>query len=453
MTTAAMTMARPTRPALLRYGSVLTSSTLALLLSLVLDPLIEASSLSFFLAAVAFSAWYGGLWPGLLATLVGVLASSYFLLSPSYSLAIATVGGAVQLLVFALVAVLISTLNANLLTARHLAEAAEARYRGLFERAADAILLTDEQGHCLDANAAAEQLFGYTPAELRQKRMRDLAAHPTADGKLPSGEWQRELEMLRKDGSVVPVEARARTTELPTSNVQIAVLRDISERRALERLQREFIEMVTHDLRSPLTSIVGYAQFMRRRGAYNGRAIEVIISQSSHLNRLIGDLLDVSRLEAGRLGLRVSDVDLATLVRASAEQAQGLSDLHTVRVETASQPVVGQWDEGRLTQVLQNLLSNAIKYSPSGEILLRLEDQGLEARVSVTDYGPGIAADALPHLFERFFRANAAAASEVRGLGLGLYISKSIVEAHGGHIWAQSEPGRGSTFSFTLPYR
>jgi NtrC-family two-component system sensor histidine kinase KinB len=257
------------------------------------------------------------------------------------------------------------------------------------------------------------------------------------------------------DGRRVDVSAGLAPHPGPLGELAVisAILRDIGERKALERQQREFLSMVTHELRNPLASIRGYAQIMRRRGEYMERGLDVILTQSRRLERLIGDLLDVSRAEAGQLQLRREESDLVELVRAAADQAQALTRAHEVRFEGPDGPLLGQWDRDRLDQVLQNLLANATKYAPDGgTIVVRVEDRGCEARVSVADQGPGIAPDALPSLFGRFFRTEEARASGAEGLGLGLYISRTLVEAHGGRIWAESMLGQGSTFTFALPY-
>src|SRR5262249_33667505 len=150
--------------------------------------------------------------------------------------------------------------------------------------------------------------------------------------------------------------------------------------------------------------------------------------------RRIGDLLDAASLEAQRLRLDLQPVDLVALAQAAAEQARGRTSAHTIRVDVPDRPIVGTWDRDRVGQVLANLLSNAIKYSPDGgEILVRVEDLGQEAMVSVTDRGLGIAADQLAKLFDRFYRVRDTAAG-VEGLGLGLYITRELIERHGGRI-------------------
>jgi two-component system, OmpR family, phosphate regulon sensor histidine kinase PhoR len=319
--------------------------------------------------------------------------------------------------------------------------------------------VADAEGRYLDANRATTELLGYAREELLHLRVADVVATGPEWTEaeyarfLREGSWHGELELRRKDGALVAAEAWATTIRLPDGVVYVSAVRDISERRALERTQREFIAMVTHELRTPVTSIKGFAQLMQRRGPKT-EMIDVIAHQADRLQRLVEDLLDVSRLDARQLELRPSSVDLAALARAAADQAGALSEEHAVVVEVSEGPLEGWWDPDRLGQVLHNLLTNAIKYSPSGgEVRVRVEDLGQQARVSVADQGIGIAADALPRLFNRFYRTEAAAASGTTGLGVGLYIAKSLVEAHGGQIWADSGgEGHGTTFTFTLPY-
>ncbi len=342
----------------------------------------------------------------------------------------------------------------------HTAQASEARYRSLFEGSEDAIVLLGPDGHYLDISPATEKLLGYSREEMLQKRAGDLLhqrelwlenAQPIFERE---GTWRGEVELRHKDGHLVPIESRMSRIELPDGVVTFAAWRDITERRAVERLQQEFIVMVTHDLKTPLTSIKGLAQLMLRRQEYSQPSLETIVSQSNHLVRLINDLLDVARLEAGRLDLQFEAVDLGQLARNAVRQAQAMTSRHMILFEIAEQPIVHEWDGDRIRQVLLNLLTNAIKYSPGGgEIVVRVDDNPAERHVciSVRDNGMGIAPEELPRLFSRFYRAEQSlTASE--GLGLGLYIARSLVTAHGGRISVESLPGQGSTFSVTLPY-
>ena len=349
-------------------------------------------------------------------------------------------------------------LRARAETAKEQAEAAEARFRGLLEGVADAILVADAEGRYLDANRAAEELLGYTREELRGLGVADLVAAEAAWTAaeyarfVSDHRWRSELDLRRKDGTLVPVEAQATAVALPGETVYLAAIRDVSERRALERLQQDFVAMVGHDLRSPLTSLRGNAQLLKRRRAYDERAVDAILAQADWINRLVGDLADVVRLEAGGLELRLEAVDLAALAGEFVARARAEAPGRAVRLEAPADPIVGRFDRDRLGQVLQNLLGNALKYSPDGgEVVVRAEIVGDEARLSVADQGVGVPPEEVPRLFDRFYRA--ATAGSAPGLGLGLYIARMLVEAHGGRIWAESAPGRGSVFSVALALR
>jgi signal transduction histidine kinase len=188
---------------------------------------------------------------------------------------------------------------------------------------------------------------------------------------------------------------------------------------------------------------------MRRRGSYSEQAVDTIVAQADQLARLIDDLLLTSQIESDRLDLRLAETDLVAEVRAAAEHLR--AERASIRVEAPSGELTVLADPQRLGQVFANLLTNAIKYSPPGsEILVRVMPGPREVSVSVVDQGAGIPREALPHLFDRFYRATGSARS-ASGLGLGLYITRQIVESHSGKISVESEPGRGSTFTVTLP--
>lgn len=336
------------------------------------------------------------------------------------------------------------------------AQAAEARFRSLFEYVPDTILLADAEGRYLDVNPAATLLLGYDRDELLRLSVPDVVAEEREwteaeyERFKETGLWQGELHLRRKDGALIPVEVRATAVGLLTGNVFISVARDISERREREQQQQDFLAMVAHDLRTPLTALKGYASLMQRRRAYNERSMAVMVAQAERLDRLVSDVLEVSRLDAHRLELRRSEVELTDMVRQCVAEAEDVAEHHPVRVELPDRPIIGWWDSDRICQVIQNLVSNAIKYSPNGEeVVVRAEESGDRVRVSVSDRGIGIPAEALPHLFDRFYRAENVQTGS-KGLGLGLYIAKSLVEAHGGTMTVESMLGEGSTFVFTL---
>ncbi len=209
--------------------------------------------------------------------------------------------------------------------------------------------------------------------------------------------------------------------------------------------------MASHELRHPVTAIKGYAQLMRRRGAYSERGVETIFAQAERLERLIDDLMMAAQIEARRLDLHMVETDLVVEARTAVQQM--LSTERPIQFESVDDSVPVLVDRQRLGQVLTNLLSNAAKYSPAGsEIWVRVTRDSGEGSVEVVDRGVGLPPDALPHLFTRFYRV-AATSGGAKGLGLGLYISRQLVEAHGGRISVESELGVGSTFTVRLPVR
>jgi PAS domain S-box-containing protein len=342
--------------------------------------------------------------------------------------------------------------------ARRWAQATEIRYRELFEGVADAIIVTDANRLFQDANTAAIALLGYERDELLRFRVEDIVASDTDTTRTEfsrfsnDGIWQGELKLRRKDGSVVPVEARAAIVDLPDGQVFLSTIRDITERNHLERLQRDFMAMVTHDLRTPLTSIKGWSQMLRRRheDARTQRTITYMLTQVDRMERLINDLADLVREGEGELRLRRGPVDLVELAHHQAALTQEQAGRHQVRVETGIPNVMGTWDRQRIEQIFQNLLTNALKYSPDGgDVIVRVDVVDDEARLMVIDQGVGISPDSVPLLFKRFYRADATGAG---GLGLGLHISEMLVRAHGGRIWASSNLGEGSTFTVALPF-
>lgn len=319
------------------------------------------------------------------------------------------------------------------------------------------------QGAITDANDPFLNLVGYSHDDLRAGRLRWPDLSPP---ELREADQQRlaelhatgqltpyEQEFVRQDSSRAPVLVGSARFEGST-NEAVSFVLDVARRRALERAQQEFIAMVGHELRNPLASLKAFAQLMHRRGSYDERAVEAIINQSNQLDRLIGDLVDASHLQTGRLDLVRQQVNLIVITAAAADQAQAETAKHRVLVEAPSGPLIGEWDPDRLGQVLRNLLSNAIKYSPDGgDILVRVEPTIGAALVSIRDHGIGIDPTALPRLFDRFYRATPKETS-VRGLGLGLFITRELIEAHGGRIWAESEgEGHGSVFFIDLPLR
>jgi PAS domain S-box-containing protein len=221
----------------------------------------------------------------------------------------------------------------------------------------------------------------------------------------------------------------------------------------------QFLSIASHELKTPLTSLLMAAQLIQRRTAREGtlgprdqRALTVVVNQASRLNRMVLSLLDLSRIESGQLSIEPGEVDLSALVRSLQEEVAPSLEQHTLEVEAPTAPVLVRGDALRLEQVLQNLVQNAVRYSPAGgPITVRLAVQDGEARVSVTDRGIGIPAHALPNLGGRFYRAPNVDQHQISGLGIGLYVVREIVALHGGRVDVTSTEGEGSTFTICLP--
>ncbi|WP_255203805.1 PAS domain-containing protein [Myxococcus sp. AM011] len=222
------------------------------------------------------------------------------------------------------------------------------------------------------------------------------------------------------------------------------------------RVRDDFLSIAAHELKTPLTPLKLHLQMMKQQSAAGHTPkphhVDKALAQVTRLSVLIHDLLDATRIEAGRLELRREPVELQALANEVLAETRPLGHQHTLEYEAPPEPLMVKGDRGRLAQVLTNLLENAFKYSPNGGVVrLTLERDGAQARISVKDAGIGIPEDQREHLFQRFFRARNAPISGFGGLGLGLYICRDIIERHGGHISVDTEVGQGSTFRVTLP--
>ena len=249
----------------------------------------------------------------------------------------------------------------------------------------------------------------------------------------------------------------AAVTAAETSGAVI-VLHDITELRKLERVRRDFVANVSHELKTPLTAIQGFAETLLA-GAIDDpknrvRFLEIILDHSRRLARLTDDLLRLSKMDADRLDLEIQRLGVAHFVESCVETAQRPAAEKDLRISVNLQerlPDIAA-DRRRLAEVLQNLLDNAIQYtSPGGQIMLSASADPGEVKFTVSDTGIGIPQADQPRIFERFYRVDAARSREVGGTGLGLAIAKHLVEAHSGRIWVESEVGQGSQFYFTVP--
>jgi PAS domain S-box-containing protein len=348
----------------------------------------------------------------------------------------------------------------------------EERYRDLFENASDLIQSCGRDYHLIYVNKAWRDALGYKAEEITGLLVWDIIHHDYLDKckdtfrKVMSGESVHNVEtiFIAKDGKLIQVEGNVNSVFKDGKVVATrAIFRDITVRketeeklRNIDQMKSEFLSNVSHELRTPLQSISGFTKLIM-----NGQVpdpttqqefFQIIDRETMHLGNLINGLLDMSRLEAGRFQLfkkmfpiRETFTDSIKMFHSLASQ-KNITLSENIPLEIPEMEV----DSERMREVVINLIGNAIKFSdPGGSVNIKVEKQPGDLLFQVSDHGTGISDETMKHLFERFYRAEG---ETVRGgTGLGLYISKQIVDAHGGHIWAESKLGEGSTFSFTLP--
>jgi signal transduction histidine kinase len=236
----------------------------------------------------------------------------------------------------------------------------------------------------------------------------------------------------------------------------IATVRDITRFREAEELKSTFISVISHELKTPVALIKGYVGTLRREDANWDREIvkdslAVIEEEADRLTGLIENLLDASRLQAGGLSISPSDVSLKAVAERIAKRFQTQSSIHTINVDFPDNFPIVTGDETRLEQVLSNLISNGIKYSPQGgEIRITGQVRPTQVIICVSDDGPGVAPEDIPHIFDRFYRSSNAKRT-TKGAGLGLYLARAVIEAHGGRIWVDPRPGNGARICFSIP--
>ncbi len=354
------------------------------------------------------------------------------------------------------------------ITERKLLEVERGKYAALVSSSDDAIVSKTLDGTITSWNHTAERMFGYTaeeaigqhitliiPPELHQEE-EDII------GKLRQGIRIRHYETVRvrKDGTKVDVSLSISPIIDRAGNIIGAakIARDITERIELERRKDEFISMASHELKTPITTLKGFTDMLLRKLERQGMQEEVPMltrmdAQINRLTRLIDELLDVSKVQAGRLDYEEEPVDLAALLRETVEILQPTSPTHPLIVkETTHAMIMG--DKDRLGQVLTNLIGNAIKYSPqANQVDLSITTSNKTVTLRVRDYGVGIPKAHQKHIFDRFYRGRVSHNKAFPGLGMGLYIAHEIVKWHGGEITVESEEGKGSTFVVSLPLK
>ncbi len=329
---------------------------------------------------------------------------------------------------------------------------------------ADGLIVTDLENKLVLANPAAEEMLQFKLEEaigqeievnIRHDRLRQIV-YDTLDKQQAGYEMDIELTDLHEGAQRI---VRAHTAMVNDSAGQpmgiVTTLRDVTHEREVQRLKDELISTVSHELRTPMTSVLGFSELLLTRQLSEEKQqlyIQTIHKEAQRLSALINDFLDIQRMEKGQQEYHFKEVDLGQLVHEMVVAYSSQSEVHTLTLDLPPELPLIQADPNRLKQVISNLLSNAIKFSPEGgRVAVSIQVWDDTVQVAVSDEGIGIPTEALPHIFEKFFRVDSSDRREIKGTGLGLAICKEIVEAHGGSIWAESQVGTGTTVTFSLP--
>jgi len=354
---------------------------------------------------------------------------------------------------------------------RHRIEAAEEKFRLAVEVCPSGLVMVDEAGKIVMVNTEVERLFGYGRGELMgqsvdmlvPERLRGHHARARDDfmDKHESRRMgsDRDLFGLHKDGTEFPVEVALNPLHLHNELFVLSVIIDITERKRIERLKDEFVSIVSHELRTPLTSIAGSLGLLASGAAGKlpdpaTRLLTIARTNSQRLVRLINDILDIEKMEAGQIVFHFGRIEVRSLVEQIMESNRGFADDYGVGLRLDADSIAGvvHADADRLSQVITNLLSNAIKFSPKdAEVMAAVEQHGDNVRISVRDHGPGIPVQFRNRIFEKFAQADVGDSRHKGGSGLGLSIVKQIVSRLGGTVGFKDAPGGGTIFYVDLP--
>ena len=346
------------------------------------------------------------------------------------------------------------------------------RLQAILDTAVDGIITIDTRGSVLSFNKRAQVIFGYFPHEVIGQNIKTLMPDPYQSEHdtylanfMGTGEKKiigigREVEGLRRDGHIFPMELAVSEVKVGDDITFTGIVRDISERKEIERMKDQLVSTVSHELRTPLTIILGYLPFLTDQEkipapemvADFAKKMEV---SGKHLLEMLNDLLDISKLESGKFNLKTETIDPSQIVREVAAQLAPRAGEKHIELDVMAENCTIEADPVRLRQIVINLLGNAIKFTETGRIILILavDPKKNEAVFSITDTGLGLTMEDQERIFDRFKQADSSSTRSAEGTGLGLAISKSLVELHGGRIGVFSIDNVCSTFIFSIPIK
>jgi PAS domain S-box-containing protein len=453
------------RPILLRIMIPLACSALATWVAV--TPMATMGYRSPFLiyfAAVLISAAYGGCWSALIATVISAIGAVTFILPQHgegsefyFAVMLFLVEGLALAFLFRLIEEFQARISKN-----------EARFKGMIEQSAEGFLLMNGDGLITYAAPVAGELLGYTTEELLGLNLQTLV-NPEEQHSFDfrflklRNDYGQTINFLQRfhsrDGEWKWIEGSARNL-LKDDRVGALVIhyRNVSERMARDKQQEDFVHMASHELKSPITALKGYAQLMRLNHRKEARekdyyVLDRIDMQLNKLLGLIDDMLDVTRIKSGALNYHFDRFNFNDCVRDAMEAIQNTTTTHELKLVDSPVPVLFG-DKDKISQVVTNLISNAIKYSPGQKsVEARIEKDDTYVYLYVRDHGIGIPKSKQKKVFERFYRVDTLCKNTFEGLGLGLYIAMEIIRKHQGKMGVESEEGDGAEFWFSLPIK
>jgi PAS domain S-box-containing protein len=460
-----------------RYGLALCAVAAAFGLRALFDPLLrEAAEFFLFTLAVVLGAWRGGLGPGLFATALSAVAISVFFAPPYHRPLISDDKDIFGVALFTLSGGVISWLSERRLREERARQEASRKVGDILSSITDSFYSLDRAWQFTDVNERAAAHFGRRREELLGRAIWEVFPE------MAESEFDRQSRRAVAEGVPAHFETASRVAAgtwvevhaYPSEAGLSVYFRDITERKRIEaereeararaeaanRAKDEFIALVSHELRNPLNSIIGWLDILRRHpgdGSLIPHALNIIERSARAQLQLTEDLLDAARIAGGKLTLNVETVDLAAVARAAVDVVRPAAEAKAILLSSHLQPDAGPvtGDPHRLQQVVWNLLSNAIKFTPKGgHVEISLRREGENARLTVSDTGKGIKPALLPYVFDRFRQDDGAGGGRHEGIGIGLSLARHLVELHGGAVEAESEgEGKGASFTVTLPLK
>jgi PAS domain S-box-containing protein len=417
-----------------------------------------------YFAAVLISSAYGGCWSALVATVASAIGAIIYVLPQHrqgsefyFAIMLFLLEGLALAFLFRLIEEFQSRIQKN-----------QARFKGMIEQSAEGFLLINGDGLITYAAPVAGELLGYTTEELLNMSLQELV-NPDEKHSFEfrflklRNDYGHTINFLQRfktrEGDWKWIEGSARNL-LKDERVGALVIhyRNVSERMAQNKQQEDFVHMASHELKSPITALKGYAQLMRLNHRKESRekdhyVLDRIDMQLNKLLGLIDDMLDITRIKAGELNYHFSRFSFNDCVKETLEAIQNTTTTHELKLLEKEVPVLFG-DKDKISQVINNLISNAIKYSPGqNTVEVRIEKDDTYVYLYVLDHGIGIPKEKQKKVFERFYRVDRLSKNTIEGLGLGLYIAMEIISKHQGKMGLESEDGDGAEFWFALPIK